>query len=573
MTITIRTRSVSDEGLLLHAEDAAAQACLAVLRLEEALAHRGLPRPRLLGLEVRATDASTIADVVGIVRERLGGAGVPLQVSTVARLDPPGALVGVWAEVDASAVAAPVTDPIHNTEGHLMSIPLTASGAAALAGLPGLLLPGDPGFDEARRPWNLAVDLLPAAVGVPRTVDDVAAIVAAAARHGFRVCPLSTGHLALSLHGVDLGSTVLLRLSELTGVTVDPVARTARVSGGTLWQDVADAAAPHGLAALHGSAGDVAVAGYLLGGGLSFYGRAHGLATSTVRAVDVVTADGDLVRATADENADLFWALRGGGGGFGVIVAVEIDLLPIADVYAGMLLWDLSHGPEVLRTWVEWSATAPESATTSLRFMRFPPIPELPPFLSGRSLVVIDGTILDDDERAAEILAPLRALGPEIDTFARIPTAGVLGIHMDPPTPTPGVSDHLLLADLPEAAIQALLEVAGPGVDTSLMIVELRQLGGALARPIAAALPLLRGRFALFTLAAVPVPAMFELGMKTTEDAAAALRPWSSGVAYPNFTERREEASAFFDATTRERLARLRAQYDPSGLWLAAHDN
>ncbi|MGN6219547.1 MAG: FAD-binding oxidoreductase [Microbacterium sp.] len=571
MTTTIRTGPVSDDGQLLHAEDAAAQACLAVLRLEDALARHGL-RPRLLHLEVTAADAATLDDLVGIVRERLTCAEVPLHVSTVARLDPPGAIVGLWAEVDAADTAEPRTEPISHTEGHLMSTPLTASRPAALAALPGVLFPGDPGFDDARRPWNLAVDLLPAAVGVPRTVDEAAAIVVAASDSGLRVSPLSTGHLALSLREVDLARTVLLRLSALTGVTIDPATRTARVLGGTVWQDVADAAASYGLAALHGSAGDVAVAGYLLGGGLSFYGRAHGLATSTVRALDVVTAGGEVVRASADENSELFWGLRGGTGGLGVVVAVEIDLLPIADVYAGMLLWDLSRGPEVLRAWAQWTATAPESATTSLRFLRFPPLPELPPFLSGRRLVVIDGAILDDDERAAEILAPLRALGPEIDTFGRIPAPEVLGIHMDPPAPTPGASDHLLLADLPEEAVQALLEAAGPDADTPLMVAELRHLGGALARPIDAALAVLDGRFALFTLAAVPVPALFEQAMTAAGDAAAALRPWRSGAVYPNFTERRSDASAFFDADTRGRLARLRLECDPTGLWLAAHD-
>jgi FAD/FMN-containing dehydrogenase len=571
VTTTIHTSPVSDDGQLLHAEDAAAQACLAVLRLEDALARHGR-RPRLLRLELRAADAAVLDDVVGIVRERLTCAEVPLHVSTVARLDPPGALVGLWAEVDAADQAGPCTEPTTHPEGQLMSIPLTASRPAALAALPGVLFPGDAGFDDARRPWNLAVDLQPAAVGVPRTVEEAVAIVAAASHDALRVSPLSTGHLALSLHEVDLAGTVLLRLSELTGVTIDHSARTARVLGGTVWQDVADAAAPYGLAALHGSAGDVAVAGYILGGGLSFYGRAHGLATGTVRALEVVTAGGEVIRATADDNAELFWGLRGGGGGLGVVVALEIDLLPIDDVYAGMLLWDLSRGPEVLRAWARWSATAPESATTSLRFLRFPPIPELPPFLSGRRLVVIDGAILDDDDRAAEILAPLRALGPEIDTFGRIPATGVLGIHMDPPAPTPGVSDHVLLADLPEEAIRALLAAAGPDVDTPLMVAELRQLGGALARPIDAALPLLQGRFALFTLAAVPVPALFDQAMTAAKDAAAALRPWSSGVVYPNFTERRSEASAFFDAETRGRLARLRAEWDPTGLWLAAHD-
>ncbi len=576
MTITIHTSSVSDDGRLLHAEDATAQACLAVLRLEDALARRQLPRRRIVGIEVRTTDASRIADIVGIVRERLGDPDVPLHVETVGRLRPSGAIVGLWTEVDAAA--GPAADPglpfpVNNrTEGMTMSTPTTTLDAAALRGVPGILLPGDHGYDEARTPWNLAVDLRPAAVAVPGSVDEVAAVVAAASQHGFRVAPQSTGHLALSLHDLDLSNTVLLRLHGLTGVTVDPVARTARVVGGTLWRDVAEAAAPHGLAALHGSAGDVAVAGYMLGGGLSLYGRRHGLATTTVRAIEVVTAGGEVVRATADEHADLFWAVRGGGGGFGVVVAIEIDLLPIADVVAGMLLWDLSHGPEVLRAWAEWTKTAPESATTSLRVMRFPPIPELPPFLSGRSLIVIDGTVLEDDERAAAILAPLRALRPELDTFTRIPAIGVLGIHMDPPAPTPGISDHLLLSDLPDAAIEAFLAVAGPGVDTSLMIAELRHLGGALARPVDAALPSLRGRFALFTLSAVPAPQLFELGMRTTADAAAALRPWSSGVAYQNFSDRREEASAFFDDATRDRLVRIREQYDPAGLWLAAHD-
>ncbi|WP_308291252.1 FAD-binding oxidoreductase [Microbacterium ureisolvens] len=576
MTITIHTSSVSEDGRLLHAEDAAAQACLAVVRLERALETRRLPPRRIVGIEVRTTDASIIADIVGIVRERLGDPDVPLHVATAASLEPSGAIVGLWTEVDAAPELTDhpdaLSDVTHHTEGTAMSTPTTALDASALRSIPGILLPGDPGYDAARTPWNLAVDLHPAAVAVPRDVDEVAAVVAAASAHGLRVAPQSTGHLALSLHGLDLSNTVLLRMHRFTGVRVDPDARTARVLGGTLWRDVAAAAAPHGLAALHGSAGDVAVAGYVVGGGLSLYGRRHGLAAGHVRAIEVVTADGALVRASADEHRDLFWALRGGGGGFGVVVAVEIDLLPIADVVAGMLLWDLSHGPEVLRTWVEWTKTAPESATTSLRAMRFPPIPELPPFLSGRSLVVIDGAVLEEDERAAEILAPLRALGPELDTFTRIPAIDVLGVHMDPPAPTPGISDHLLLAELPEEAVAVFLSVAGPDAETSLMIAELRHLEGALARPIDAALATLHGRFALFTLAAVPVPQLFELGMQTTADAASALRPWSSGVAYQNFSDRREEASAFFDVETRDRLVRIREQYDPAGLWLAAHD-
>ncbi len=200
-----------------------------------------------------------------------------------------------------------------------------------------------------------------------------------------------------------------------------------------------------------------------LSGGVSFYGRTHGLAVNSVRAVEVVTADGSLVRADATTNPDLFWAIRGGGGNFGVVVAIEIDLLPYADVYAGMLLWDRERAPEVLRAWAQWTREAPESVTTAIRVMSFPPIPELPPFLSGRNLVVIDGAVLEDDERAAELLAPLRALAPEMDTFGRIPVTGLLGVHMDPPEPTPSVSDHSLIGVLTQDAIDALLAKVGPG--------------------------------------------------------------------------------------------------------------
>ncbi|HET7800524.1 MAG TPA: FAD-dependent oxidoreductase [Humibacillus xanthopallidus] len=599
MTITIRTASVDDHGRLMHAEDPTAQACLAFVRLERELERRGLALAELGRLTVlspvpvRADDAagpgpgpsepwpgasgpwpgasgrvaSTTApdDVFDLIRERLAheGADVPIDVLPAERLAQPGMLVALRAEV-----VTPAFTPTTSHEGTHMSA--STLDVAALRGVTGLLLAGDAGYDEACTPWNLAFPLSPAAVAVPHSVDEVIAAVTAAAELGLRVAPQSTGHLASTLDG-RLDNAMLLRLHELTGVTVDPVARTARVLGGTLWRDVVAAAAPHGLAALHGSAGDVAVAGYVLGGGLSFYGRRHGLACTSVRAFEVVTADGALVRATADEHSDLFWALRGGGFGFGAVVAVELDLLPYAEVYAGMLLWDLSHGAEVLRAWAEWTSRAPESATTSIRFLRFPPIPDLPPLLSGRSLVVIDGAILESDETAAELLAPLRALGPEIDSFGRMPAAGLLEVHMDPPAPTPGVSDHAMLTALPAEAIDTLLAVAGPGVDTPLMVAELRHAGGALDRSTDAALPRLHGQYALFALSAVPAPELLTLGEQVTKATVDAMRPWAAVTDFPNFTERQVAASALYDVATRERLAATRDRYDPTRMWLAAH--
>jgi len=202
-----------------------------------------------------------------------------------------------------------------------------------------VLIAGDPGYDEARMPWNVAVDQRPLAVVRPETAEEVVEAVRAAAASGLRIAPQSTGHAAAALADTDLSDVVLVSLAGLRGATVDPHARTARVLGGSLWNDVLEAAAPHGLTALHGSAGDVSVAGYTLNGGVSFYGRTHGLAVNTVRSVQIATADGSIVRASADENPDLFWAVRGGSGAFGVVVSLEIDLVPYADVFAGMLLW------------------------------------------------------------------------------------------------------------------------------------------------------------------------------------------------------------------------------------------
>ncbi|MFD5866660.1 FAD-dependent oxidoreductase [Agromyces sp. NPDC127015] len=563
MTTTIHSEPVDERGDLVHADDATAQLCLAFVRLEHDIVDRGLPLTALRRLRVHNASAEPADELVGILAERLGDATRDVRVEVVAdeRERPAGMLVRLEA-----TVAAPA--PTHY-EGISMNPIIT--GLAALRELEVVLLPGDTGYDDACRPWNLAVSQRPAAVAVPRTVAEVVAAVTAAGADGLRIAPQSTGHAASAIAGDHLEEALLLRLHALTGVEVDPALRTARVAGGTLWQDVVAAAAPHGLTALHGSAGDVAVAGYLLGGGLSFYGRAHGLAASSVRAIELVTADGELIRASAEQHAALFWALRGGGGGFGVVVAVEIDLLPIADVVAGMLLWDLAAAPQVARAWAEWTSTVPESVTTSLRLMRFPPLPELPPFLSGRELVVIDGALLEDDERAAELLAPLRDLAPELDTFGRMPSSGLLAVHMDPPAPTPGVSDHAMLAGLPEAAIDALLAAAGPGVETPLMIAELRHLGGALARPHDGALARLDGAYALFAVSPAPTPELAELGEQVTAAVAGALQPWSTGGTFPNFAERPDASSAFSEAADRERLVRVRDLYDPRRVWIASH--
>ncbi|MDT0212557.1 FAD-binding oxidoreductase [Rothia sp. ARF10] len=453
--------------------------------------------------------------------------------------------------------------------------PRPASPAESLRDLCGgaVHLAGDPGYDTARMPWNVAVDQRPAAVAFPRHAQDVVDVVRAAAAAGLRVAAQATGHGAGPLADQPLHDVVLIRTSGMAAVSVDPEARTARVEGGALWQDVVEAAAPHGLAAMHGSSPDVAVSGYTLGGGLSWYARKLGLATNQVTAVEIVTADGSLVRATEHANRSLFWALRGGGGNFGVVTAIEFRLHPIADVYAGMLLWDRERAPEVVRAWAQWTRTAPDEVTTSLRVLSFPPLPELPPFLSGRQLVVIDGAVLSDDASAEALLAPLRALGPEMDTFARVPSASLTRLHMDPEGPTPGVAATTVLEALPEEAIEAFLGEVGPGSTTSLLAAELRQLGGALARraPAGGALSHLEGAFAGFFVAIAATPEMAEQGRADGQALVAALRPWANGRSVLNFAENETDASTAYDRGSWERLRTVRAAVDPDGLFAANH--
>lgn len=447
--------------------------------------------------------------------------------------------------------------------------------ADSLRGLCGgaVHLPGDPGYDAARTPWNVAADLHPAAVAVPRDASDVADVMHAALDAGLRVAPMSTGHGAALLTTDDLADVVVVRMSGLTGVTVDPASRTARVEGGTLWQDVVEAAAAHGLAALHGSSPDVAVAGYCLGGGIGWYARKHGFAADSVVAVELVTPNGELLRADADHHADLFWALRGGGGNFGVVTALEIRLLPYADAYAGMLLWDRAAAPEVLRAWASWTKDAPDEVTTAFRVLSFPPLPELPPFLSGRQLVVIDGAVLADDATAEELLAPLRALGPEMDTFARVPVTAVTRIHMDPEGAAPAAADHTLLAELPEEAIEAFLAQVGPGTSTSLLGAELRQLGGALARRThdGGAIGAVEAGFAMFLVGIAPVPEAVAAVKADAARVIAALEPCSARRELPTFAERADSARRCYSDADWERLRTLRAQVDPGGRMRAGH--
>jgi hypothetical protein len=433
-----------------------------------------------------------------------------------------------------------------------------------------LVRPGDVRWDEARAPWHLDVDQRPAAVVEAESAADVVTAMSAARALGLRVAPQSTGHNAAPLG--DLGDTLLLRMHRMREVRVDPVARTAHVGGGAIWSDVTSAAAPHGLAALAGSAADVGVSGYTLGGGLSWLARSHGLAASSVLALEVVTADGVRRRVDADHEPDLFWALRGGGGSFAVVTALELQLYPVPDLVAGTLFFPLERAEEVLQSWRRWVQSLPEAVTSVGRLLRFPPLPDLPAQLSGQSFAVVEVACQLPGAEVDALLEPLRALHPTMDTVAEIPVTALADLHMDPPGPTPGRGDGTLLRDLPPEAITSLVRATGSEVDSPLLSVELRHLGGALTpgRSPGGALDGIDADFAFFAIGITPTPDSIEVVERAVRASQYALAPWIRGC-YLNFAEVAKDGETLWGNEVHQRLRQVKTAYDADDLIRSNH--
>lgn len=435
-----------------------------------------------------------------------------------------------------------------------------------------IVQPDHGAYDDARRAWNLAVDQYPAAVVVARTVGDVREAVAFARRQHLRVAVQGTGHRAGALPALD--DTLLLRTALEGGVDVDPASRRVRVPAGTLWQDAVAACAAHDLVPLCGSAGDVGVVGYTLGGGLSLLGRRYGLAANHVTAIELVTADGTLVRTDRDTEPELLWALLGGGGGTGVVTAIEFTAHRAGPLFAGTTFWPAEAAAEVLGAWAAWATDAPEDVTTSARILRLPPLPHVPEPLRGTPVVAIDGVVLGEPGAAVPLLAPWREVGtPMIDTWAPVSIPELLAVHGDPPEPVPAAGGGMLLRAAPPEALAELVRLAGAGSDCSLLFAELRQLGGALGRrPADAGLAgHLDAGFALFSVGVAPTPEAAAAAEAQTDALIAALAPWHADHGFLNHAERPGEATEVHAAADAERLRAVRRAWDPDGVFVVSH--
>jgi hypothetical protein len=431
--------------------------------------------------------------------------------------------------------------------------------------------PQDPEWNDARRAWNLAVDQRPAAVAMPESVEDVVAAVEVAREQGLRVAPQGTGHSAAPRGSLE--RSVLVDMSGMNAVEIDPDRRCARLQAGAQWQHVTGPAAEHGLAGLSGSAPDVCVTGYALGGGASWMVRRYGLAANSIRAAEVVTADGRRLRADAGSEPDLFWAMRGGGGSFGVVTELELELFPVPELYAGVLFWPQERAAEVLESWHGWTASVPEEMSSLGRLLNLPPLEQIPELLRGRSFVVVEAAWLGDEASGSEQLAPLRELGPELDTFAMIAPPGLAALHMDPPEPVPGAGDGMLVSDFSAAAIGALVDAAGPGTDSPLLSIEVRHLGGAAGRadPEHGALAAIDAPYALFAVGMAAVPEMKQAVSQRLDQVHAALAPWAAG-RLMNFTERPGNTGRMFDDDVYRRLREIKSRYDPHNVIQANHE-
>lgn len=448
---------------------------------------------------------------------------------------------------------------------------MTAVGARNVR----VAVPGDREYEVATQVFNLAAPAQPVAAVAAETVDQVRFAIRYAQAERLPVRVHTTGHAAAAARPMHGALLIQTRLGG--GVEIDGRRRVARVTAGTRWDEVIAAAAPYGLAAPHGSSPLVGVIGFLLRGGVSFYGRRVGLAANSVRAFELVTADGELRRVDAGNDPKLFWALRGGGGGFGVVTAVEIALFPAARVITGAAYWSAAHADRLLPAWLRWSRTAPREATTTLRLMNLPEHPDVPPELNVGTVLCVDGAVLGPaedvtaaEEIAADLLGPLRSVAePLMDTWELAEPPAVAQTHMDPTEPFPVYGDHMLLEDLGEDGTDALLRVAGQGSGSPLTNVELRQLGGAIAEPDPAggALDHLDAPYAYMGGGVPFAPVTPEAITTRCAAVRAALGPWDTGRTTPTFVEHYEQPQGHLAPDQVQTLDRIRARVDPAGLF------
>ncbi|MEV4622316.1 FAD-binding oxidoreductase [Asanoa sp. NPDC049573] len=438
-----------------------------------------------------------------------------------------------------------------------------------------VLAPGDDGYDPETAIWNQSLVEHPAVVVGATSADDVRAAIRFAAAHDLPVDPVATGH------GAPMASdgAVMINLRRLDDISIDADARTATIGAAVRAQPLVDAAAREGLAPLAGSSPNVGVVGYALGGGLSAtLGRSYGWAADHVRSADVVTADGEFRHVEPDQEPDLFWAIRGGKGNFGVVTSLTMDLVPMTQLYGGGLYFAGDDVEPVLAAFRRLLASAPREMTLSFAFMRLPDAPAVPEPLRDRFTLHVRISYLGPAAEGERMIADLRTAAPAlVDTVAEMPYTGFASIHADPVDAAPTYEMSSLLGDFPAEAADALVAAAGPRVDLPIAMIELRQLGGELARE--PSLPSAVGNrdagFQLFAGAfgGTGMGERFRAPLTALSDAMA---PWATGGKQANFLTgydtSPEAVARAYEPDIFHRLVEVKREYDPGNMFRINHN-
>ncbi|TDC52281.1 FAD-binding oxidoreductase [Jiangella ureilytica] len=428
--------------------------------------------------------------------------------------------------------------------------------------------PGDDGYDDVRRPWNLLVDQHPALVVMARSAADVQASVRLARERGLPFAVQSSGHGAV--RGNDDG--VVVNVTELTGVAVDAERQVARIDGGTRWRAVLEAADPHQLAGLSGTAPTVGAIGYTMGAGLGLLLRRYGFAADSIVAADVVTADGALVRASADENPDLLWAIKGGGGNFGVVTSLEVRLQHVPAVHHGTMIYPGARAADVLRTWADWTGQVSDDVTAAAMVMTVPPAPTVPEPLRGQHVVMLRATIAAD--HGDELEALRSALGAPIADMFR--TTGYLEAALsgsEPTDPMPSAGRSTALAELGDDVIGALTDLAAPG--SPVPGVEIRHLGGAAAKEQDSPLSHRDAPYVAAAHALAATPEQLAAVEERLDHGFAALGDAARPHGFLNFLapgSTPEVVKAAYSDAAYERLQQVKRTWDPDNVFRYTHN-
>jgi FAD/FMN-containing dehydrogenase len=427
-----------------------------------------------------------------------------------------------------------------------------------------------PDYDEHRKIWNGSIDRRPALIARCAGVADVIAAVKFARGHGLPVAVRSGGHSFPGLSVAD--DAFVIDLSLMKGVRVDPDARTARVQAGVLLGELDRETQAFGLAAPSGIVTHTGVAGLTLGGGIGWIMRKHGLSIDRLRRVDLVTADGELVKATADENPDLFWGVRGGGGNFGIVTEFEFDLVPVGPtVLAGPIFWRMQDSPEVLRFYRDWVADAPDELMTIIIHRKAPPLPFVPEQLHGEPVVMVACCWAGDLDAGERVIRPLREFGDPVADVCE-PKPFLTHQSMFDPSFVPGRWYYFKSCDVTEMSddviditVEHSLRIQSP-----LTSFPIWQMGGAVAE-VGEDETAFGGRRAAFTYNIGASTATHEGFAEEREWVRAfwsALEPWHTTV-YVNFLgdEGEERVRAAYGEAKYDRLKALKRKYDPDNFF------